>query len=400
VVKSDNHFDTFADHTLLKHFILRAYLWAWASKILTWGGLGRRVVFVDGFAGAGGDDSGNPGSPVIAAKVAAEVRKKSERDPAASQWRMGVVAIEDHPGRFRLLSAALESFRADDPDNVQVLKGKCFEQMDSVVSALGQTPTLYFLDPFGIGGLDATWFPRLLAGPSNEMFVLFADIGAVRLRGVVHAGDKDLKQSLERLTQPDLFPGQVADAKAAIAEEQAQRHQRRAATAKAAVTKLTQALGDEGWMDQLKHAESPEAREEMLLMFAKALLNAGGQHVHLIPMRDAAGVHKHFLVHVSKSIKGWITMKEAVSSALESDELSPIMRERIKDDLRIDVASRQMRGEFSGQTVRWTDTAKRFLLERTGAFHFQINEIKNELKAEGILKKEGRGKEYCFFPVA
>lgn len=66
----EDHFEEFQGHTLLKHLILDKYLKAWANKLLQWGAAGSRVWFVDAFAGEGADKKGNPGSPLIAAKMA------------------------------------------------------------------------------------------------------------------------------------------------------------------------------------------------------------------------------------------------------------------------------------------------------------------------------------------
>ena len=68
------HFERFEEHTLLKHGVFRRYLRTWARKLLFWTGRDfDRIWVVDGFAGAGSDEVGNPGSPLIAAQTAREV---------------------------------------------------------------------------------------------------------------------------------------------------------------------------------------------------------------------------------------------------------------------------------------------------------------------------------------
>ena len=53
------------EHTRAKHELLKKYLEAW-FPILAIQGHQERVIFLDGFAGPGIYDGGEPGSPVIA----------------------------------------------------------------------------------------------------------------------------------------------------------------------------------------------------------------------------------------------------------------------------------------------------------------------------------------------
>lgn len=50
-------------HTAAKHALLKNYLGAWFPILASARG---RVVFLDGFAGPGHYDGGEPGSPIIA----------------------------------------------------------------------------------------------------------------------------------------------------------------------------------------------------------------------------------------------------------------------------------------------------------------------------------------------
>jgi three-Cys-motif partner protein len=181
---SDDHFDAFEDHTLLKHAYLEAYLPAWAFKLLHSQGEGGRVHFIDSFAGAGKDNEGNPGSPTIACRIAQQVRAKREADGVADA-RMVVWAIEKKTSYFKALTTQLERFRALENDFVTALHGTAAAHIAAIAPTLGDTPALYFLDPFGVDGLDASLYPAMLAGPRNEIFALFNNAGAARLRGVL-----------------------------------------------------------------------------------------------------------------------------------------------------------------------------------------------------------------------
>ena len=50
------------DHTRVKHAILRKYIDAWLPIMTTYNG---RVLIIDGFAGPGEYENGEPGSPII-----------------------------------------------------------------------------------------------------------------------------------------------------------------------------------------------------------------------------------------------------------------------------------------------------------------------------------------------
>src|SRR6266699_5439259 len=51
------------DHTRAKHEILRRYLEGWLPIMTSYNG---RIIYLDGFAGPGEYDKGEPGSPLIA----------------------------------------------------------------------------------------------------------------------------------------------------------------------------------------------------------------------------------------------------------------------------------------------------------------------------------------------
>lgn len=58
-------------HTEAKHKILRYYLGAWFA-IMAQSRMVSRINFLDGFAGRGRYDDGEPGSPLIALEVLVE----------------------------------------------------------------------------------------------------------------------------------------------------------------------------------------------------------------------------------------------------------------------------------------------------------------------------------------
>lgn len=406
MTKSRNHFDgEFGDHTLLKHAVLRAYLRMWAFKLLQRPGAGSRVFFVDGFAGPGKDAAGNPGSPTIACQIAQEVRGAlAARRPGA---RVVIVAVEKEPRHYAMLLKQLGPFRELENDHVYAFEGIIGQHMDDVSALTVDHPTLYFLDPFGPSGLDAATYPKMLSGQHNEIFALFDDIGAARLRGVVHASDEDLKSELARIaSNPSLFLEIDEEDQRAIFSEAERREAARSLTEPAAREAITGALGDDSWIKDLERMEPAEARTELLNRFVRKLRVSGAQFVQVIQIRDEAGKRKYSLVHASKSQKAWTTMKTAVSEGLNRDDLSPTMRERIRRDLAppVDAVVAWLHDRFASQELRWTGkkgedagSVRRVLLNETIVFDFQCGEIKNALTARGRLTRKHRT-ELCSFP--
>lgn len=95
-------------HTKAKDELLRRYLGAWFA-ILANGGRNRRVVFLDGFAGPGIYEKGEPGSPIIAIDTFVSHKVFSDLDHTEFVF----ILIEPDEARCASLEAELASY---DPD--------------------------------------------------------------------------------------------------------------------------------------------------------------------------------------------------------------------------------------------------------------------------------------------
>lgn len=398
------HFDEFQPHTRLKHTILDTYIVAWAMKLLMWGGAGHRLAIVDAFAGAGRDARGNEGSPLIAVRRARQAMEEaSARKPELVGAEVHVFAIESDRRRFGQLQENLAPFAAQTPELVHVLRGSLSDHIDSIRAKLGSSPTFYFLDPFGIKGLDSTTYPKALAGRHNEVFALFSDIGAVRLHGLISAERADPASEVEQiLMAPSLFPEHDrADIEAARAAA-GRTNEALDASIPASRAHLTRALGGEEWVAELEHTAVEDRADAFLKLFRRSLVTAGAQHVLTVPMRNDARQRVYALVHASKSRAGVVAMKECVSTGLRRDVLANDARAAIMADLAVDtgVMLDRLSRELAGMTMSWADEQQglRFLLlAHSPLFHFQADEVKSELKSRGILRRVER-KEVCVFP--
>jgi len=166
---------------VLKHAILSGYLVPFASKTGSMS-TGNRVVIVDGYAGAGRYDDGQPGSPSLIATAARSLKGRSveclfiERDRPTYERLRQVLTEEDAGGSV--------SWRA--------IHGTVEEHLQDLLNRASGVPLLLFLDPFGLG-LPSSVIVDIFNGrpvdqyaPATEVLFRF-DAGAIRrIRGVLH----------------------------------------------------------------------------------------------------------------------------------------------------------------------------------------------------------------------
>jgi hypothetical protein len=164
---------------------------------------------------------------------------------------------------------------------------------------------------------------------------------------------------------------------------------------------LVRALGGEDWVTELEGVPRAERTEVFLELFLRRLLASGAQHLLTIPIRNVDGAYVYTLVHASKSLKGFTVMKEAVSSGLRSGTLPQGICDQIRRDLSasVPVTIAALEQRFAGQTVRWTlprggkgDSVRRFVLETTPIFDFQLEELQEALVNRGLIPLGKTGK--------
>lgn len=170
-------------HTLAKHKILRAYWGAWVAILSRQGAKvnsARPLRYVDGFAGPGVYDKGEPGSPILALKVA--LSHEAIRLPVHFTF------IEDRKDRFDNLKAELAKLQPEVSGSSNamiepVLHGKCADHLPKLLAAHEAKksfgPALVFLDQFGYVHVPMTLIRSLMAHPMVEVFsyLAFRELG-------------------------------------------------------------------------------------------------------------------------------------------------------------------------------------------------------------------------------
>jgi three-Cys-motif partner protein len=387
----DSHFDEFEPHTRLKHLIWDRYLKKWAQKLLNWGGAGQRLWIIDAFAGSGQDDSGNPGSPRIAAVIARDIAAARRAQAPSSGALVHVIAIEKDSTRAEELGANMAEFTEGTPQIAYVRCGTLAELVDRMMPRLGHEPALFFLDPFGVEGMQAELLPKILAAPHNELFALFSDTGAARLHSVLDAEDESPDEAVAReMPGPSLFPDFDAEDEVRIRTAAEKRARALGYTRPAAKRILDEAFGGDSWLQAIEAVEPSERPLEFVRLYMQLLRGAGGKFVIAIPVRDDRNRRVYHLVYASKSSQGFRTMKESIATALGASDLPERVREEMVLELSVDVGRTvdQIARVFAGREIPWTNskdrraqTVRNYVLEHTGVFPPQCDEIRDALAA-------------------
>lgn len=159
-------------HTIGKHRVLRNYLEAWFAII---GKSNERMVFIDGFAGPGVYDGGEPGSPLIALRTYLDHRSRSSFRAEAV-----FLFVDGDRRRTEHLSRVIDVLRPELPSNVivRVETGKFDETMTAMldeVEGVGKrlAPTFLMADPFGLSDTPMSVIRRILRHPQSEVYISF-----------------------------------------------------------------------------------------------------------------------------------------------------------------------------------------------------------------------------------
>lgn len=140
-----------------KHYVVRNQLGAFTGKTGS-RAADHRVVFLDGYAGPGTYDSGQPGSPQIAADVASAL---------AGMADLAGFFIERRPKHARRLRRLLDEQGFTD---WVVHEGTCQDRLPEVLVEAGESPLLVFLDPYGLGIPFDMLLNQVLARPVRNRY--------------------------------------------------------------------------------------------------------------------------------------------------------------------------------------------------------------------------------------
>ena len=337
-------------HTIAKHEILRRYLNAWFPIMGRHHG---RIIYIDGFAGPGIYENGEPGSPIIALQCAL-----GHRNPL---WKEIIFRFieqrQDRCDKLESLIGGLEGARAFDH---RVVPGVFAEAMtplldDLQIRGFYQVPTFAFIDPFGWVDVPFSIVARILEYPKSEVLITF------------------MLDELKR------FVGE-----------------------KVLWNNLTVYFGNENWKPaiMLSGADREKHLIETYVENLKTLASA--KYVRTFRMINMRHQTDYYLVYATKHIKGLDKMKESmwkVGTVGDFQFADATAYSRQIEFSQPDFAAgvEQIFGEFRGRKVP-IEMIERLVIEKTafysGNFRTPIlGELMEDARACLITGVEGRKRQ-------
>lgn len=257
---------------VLKHGILRRYVTVFASKTGA-GAPGKKVVYLDGYAGPGRYDGGEPGSPALAIESARNV---------ADYRRLHCIFVEENAKHHKALAAMLAEEAGDDLIT-EHHRGKVEEHLPAILQGHQQEPLFAFLDPFGLGiGFDTLTGLLLARKATTEVLLNFTVPGLERVGGFLDSAKtiKNRDATLERMDQ---------------------------------------VMGGDWWREIYRSATGPERLDQIVSGYRDRLsATAGGWGGWVVPVFDKVGGHpEYLLLHFTRHPDGRWEFHEALSAATQ-----------------------------------------------------------------------------------
>lgn len=186
-IASDDYFAKYGPMQRFKHWLLQRYLQAWYPIL---GSSRGKVLYVETHAGRGEHDTGDLGSPLIAAQT---LINHNKRDRILRQCKVVFTLMELNPEFFQNLKTCIGrinppqgiKFDPVEGDFAQVMK----KRLDSLEESGGHmAPAFVFVDPYGYS-IPIELLHRVLSHPSCEVLVTFmADYAAMAMGDASKAG--------------------------------------------------------------------------------------------------------------------------------------------------------------------------------------------------------------------
>jgi len=154
--------------TRLKHELLTAYLTSWSQIVSK----ASALSYVDGFAGPGVYDGGDPGSARLALAILEKIAQIRPR------CRFRCINVEQDPKRFTILHQRVQSKVVE----VTNLHGDFHDPQirAEVLTRCGDDPAFFFIDPFNLSSIPYHSMCEIYQRPKTELLINFMTMEAVR----------------------------------------------------------------------------------------------------------------------------------------------------------------------------------------------------------------------------
>lgn len=178
MASTDKFYTEAKEWSARKHRLIRKYTDGF-TRIM--GGTHGQVYYVDGFAGRGYYDDGTPGSPVVIAQYAAGIAGKKK------PYRLLCINVEADHSTYADLCKATERYKHVVVHNFE---GTFGEHVETILSVIGDAPALFFLDPFGVKGIEWNVMRRILERPRTDVWLRLDVSTLARLHGFIDSQGK------------------------------------------------------------------------------------------------------------------------------------------------------------------------------------------------------------------
>ena len=328
------------DHTRVKHDILDKYIKAWLPIMTTYN---NRVLIIDGFAGPGEYENGEPGSPIIL--IDAFLKHKHA---AIREREVKFIFIEKEEERRLNLERLLEERKQAHTFPAQsayfVFPGTFNDGMTRLLDGmetekLTLAPTFAFIDPFGYSHTPMSLIKRIMDYPKSEVLVTF------------------MYEEINRfLTYNDPTKNQ----------------------------QYNELFGTTDWMTiaAQQNLQTQERLQQLRDLYIKQLQEvAKADFVRFFLMKNKKGIPDYYLFFVTKSLKGLKTMKSVMCNIDQSlayqfsDETNPYQPFLIKPEPDYSILQRDLTAHFKGQTVTMEEI-DRFVIVETPFCNYKQEALK------------------------
>jgi three-Cys-motif partner protein len=321
------------EHTRAKHEILRRYLAAWLPIMTSTNG---RIIYLDGFAGPGTYERGEPGSPIIAIDTFLDHKYAPLRDREVLFF-----FIEQKHDRCEHLRHLLEQRTLPSKTKTEVCEGLFDETLTALLDKLESqqlriAPTFAFIDPFGYSHTPMKTIKRLMSHPKCEVLITF------------------MYEEINRFLDADYT------------------------TKKAQYDAL---FGTAEWNTITQTASTPQERRERLHDLYQDQLGkvAGIKYIRSFCMRNKHNNIDYFLFFGTNSLTGMEKMKESMwkvdpQGTYEfSDNTNPHQL-LLFSQPDYSVLQQMLSDHFKGQTVR-VEEVKDYVIAETPFYKFKSDAL-------------------------
>lgn len=322
------------DHTRAKHEILRRYLEGWLPIMTSYNG---RIIYLDGFAGPGEYDKGQPGSPLIAI----DTFLNHTYSPVRTKEVQFFFIEQDH-ARYEHLKQLLARKVLPTTASCKIEEGLFDETMTELLNQLESqqlrlAPTFAFIDPFGYSHTPMSTIKKLMSHTSCEVLITF------------------MYEEINRFLNAD-YTNKEAQYDALFGTTEWRTITQKAATAQERRDKLHSL-----YQDQLKKA-------------------AGIHYVRSFCMRNQHNATDYFLFFGTNSLLGMEKMKQAMwkvdtSGTYEFSDFSNPYQPWLLSHADDSVLQHTLSNHFKGQTVS-VKAVRKYVITETPFYKFKTEALK------------------------